>query len=243
MTSEWRHDFPIQDRNKGLRETPSRKQFKRKTRLVFNKRLRMKVFITLLSWIFKTLKIWLFLENIPQEILLKKNEEDFADFSKNGISVTELCQVYACTKFQVDILNNDRVLLFWRSKQPFFSLVPAFSVFFRFSKFVRFWPFRKFSRVIFRVLDEKLTRKHVSRCPNPKFSVWTFLDLVTLNDLEFTHRKPRMTFRRVTDTIHVVVLAYFPFPAALVRDKSRFSKSSNILSLTWPVTSSVTNRG
>ena len=34
------------------------------------------------------------------------------EFSKNGIYVKEPCQVYTCTKFQVDILKNARVLVF-----------------------------------------------------------------------------------------------------------------------------------
>ena len=42
---------------------------------------------------------------------------------------------------------------------------------FPFSKFVRFGPFKKYSRVMFRALGEKLTQKHVSRCLNPKFLV------------------------------------------------------------------------
>ena len=37
-------------------------------------------------------------------------------------------------------------------------------------------------------------------------------------------------------------IGFFPFHTALVCDKSRYSKSSNILTLTWPVTSSVTPR-
>ena len=88
-----------------------------------------------------------------------------------------------CTKFQVDIMENDRILVFWRSKTVIFHAVHGdFRIFPSFI-FSRFGPFKKCSRVIFRVLDGKLTQKHVSRRPNPKFSVWPFLDLVTLNML------------------------------------------------------------
>ena len=51
---------------------------------------------------------------------------------------------------------------FWyfeRRKQPFFTLLPGISVFSRFSNFVRFGLFKKYSRVILRVRDEKLTYK------------------------------------------------------------------------------------
>ena len=66
---------------------------------------------------------------------------------------------------------------------------------------------------MFRVLYEKLSQKHVSGNKNPKFLVWPFLDLVTLNDLDLEnfHRKLRMILRSVPDTIHVVVLTYFHF--------------------------------
>ena len=85
--------------------------------------------------------------------------------------------------FQLDILKNDQVLVFWRSKRPFLTLFPAISVFCPFSKFVLFGSFKKCFRVIFRVIDEKLPQKHVSRRQKPKFSVWPFLDLLTLNML------------------------------------------------------------
>ena len=96
-------------------------------------------------------------------------------------------------------------------KWPFFTLFPGISTFLRFSNFVRFRPFKKCSRVIFRVLDEKLTQKHVSRRQNQKFSVWPFPDLVTLNDLdlEYAQRKLIVILRSVPDTIHGVVLTYF----------------------------------
>ena len=95
----------------------------------------------------------------------------FFEVSKTGIYLKEPCQVYKCSKFQEDILKNARVLVFLRSKRPFFKLFPAISVFSRFSKFVLFEPFKKCSRVVFRVLEETLTQKYVSRRPNPKFSV------------------------------------------------------------------------
>ena len=135
---------------------------------------------------------------------------------------------------------------FWRfegRKRPFFTLYPAIPASFRFSKCVRFGPFKKCCRVPFRILDEKQNQKRVSHRANPKFSVRPFLDFVTLNDLdlEYAHRKLWMILGSVPDTIHVVILTYFHsirLQSAIKPD----SKLSNILALTWPVTSSVTPR-
>ena len=63
--------------------------------------------------------------------------------------VKELCQVHMYTKYQVDILKNDRVLVFARSKTAFFTLLPTISVLSRFSEFVGFCPLKKCCRVIF----------------------------------------------------------------------------------------------
>ena len=52
-------------------------------------------------------------------------------------------------------------------------------------RFVPFGSFQKFSDVIFHVLDEKLTKNHVSQHPNPKFSISPFLD--PLNDPDLRH--------------------------------------------------------
>ena len=44
--------------------------------------------------------------------------------------VKEPFQVYMCTKYQVDILKNDRVLVFPRSKKVIFHAIPCnFSIF------------------------------------------------------------------------------------------------------------------
>ena len=101
----------------------------------------------------------------------------------------EPCQAYIWTKFHVEILQNDRVSVLWRSKRAIFHTVSAISKFSLFSLFSDFGPFRSL------------------------ISVWPFLELMTLNDLdlEYAHRKLRMILRSVPDTIHVVVLTYFHF--------------------------------
>ena len=74
--------------------------------------LKMSVSIKLLSQIFQNLKISEVLKNRQQKYHFKKPFGKILEFSKTGLHVKELCYVYTCTKFQVDILKNDRVLVF-----------------------------------------------------------------------------------------------------------------------------------
>ena len=161
----------------------------------------------------KLWELWKLWKNKPQKCFQKMGKLFFNNFQNTRIYVHEPYQVYMCTKFLVTIFKNDLILMFWRSKNAIFTLFLAISVFSWFSKFVRFGPLSKCPRVIFLVLYEKLTQEHVSRCPKTKFSVWSSLDLVTLNelDLECAHQKLRMVLRCVQDTIFVVVLTCFHF--------------------------------
>ena len=59
-----------------------------------------------------------------------------SNFQKIRTCVKEPCQVYTCTKFQVDILKNVRVLAFRRSKTAIFHpisgdfcIFPIFKIF------------------------------------------------------------------------------------------------------------------
>ena len=166
----------------------------------------MNVSIKLLSRILKILNILKILKNNQQKILFSKKGKIY-EFSKNrGICERALSGVYVykgsssylekCPCFGVLKVENGH----FHAISDDFCIFPIFI-------FFRFGPFKKCSMVIFRVLDEKLTQKHVSGCPNPKFSVWPFLDLVTLNDLdlEYAHRKLRIILRSVSDTIFAVV--------------------------------------
>ena len=74
--------------------------------MVFNRMLKMNVSIRLPSRIFKILKILKTLKIINKKLFKKTN------FQKTGMYVKELCKVYMCTKFQVDVLKNDQVLVF-----------------------------------------------------------------------------------------------------------------------------------
>ena len=73
----------------------------------------MNISMKLLSGILEILKIQKFLKNNQQQkLLFSKNCWIFFEFSKNGKYVKEPYQVYMCTKFHVDILENDRGLVF-----------------------------------------------------------------------------------------------------------------------------------
>ena len=174
--------------------------------LNFNRRLRMSVSIKLLSPIFKILKILNFWKIINKKNPFKK-KENLSIYQKIGICVKEHCQVYMCTEFHEYILKNDRVLAFWKTKTACF-------LFLRFTIFQNLSELGRSKSVLgsfFVFLTKKMTQKDVSYCPNPKFSVWPSLDVVTLNDLdlEYAEWKLRMILRSVPDTIHVVVLTYF----------------------------------
>ena len=96
------------------------------------------------------------------------------EFSKKKRNICERAlSGVTCTKFQVDILKKAEFCRFEGRKQPFFTLFPAISAFFRFSNFFRFRPFKKCSRVIFRVLDEKLTKNmhHAAQTQNFQFDL------------------------------------------------------------------------
>ena len=69
----------------------------------------MNVSIKLLSENFT--KIENFDKQSTKNMICKKMGKCF-EFSKNGIYVEKPCQVYMCTPFQVDIVKNDRVLVF-----------------------------------------------------------------------------------------------------------------------------------
>ena len=166
----------------------------------------MNVSIKLLSRIFKIFKILKYKE---QKILFSKNEI-FVEFTiTRNMCERTLSGVY------VYIISSKYIEKWPNSGALKFEMGHYSRSFLRFLYFPDFHNFpdlgsSKCYRVIFRVLDEILTQKHASRHPNPKFSVWPFLDLVTLNDLDlqYVHRILRMIFRSVPDTIHVVALTF-----------------------------------
>ena len=74
--------------------------------------LRMLVASKLLSRIFQILKKKNIVKNNQRKYYPSKNGEHFQISKKHGIYVKEPCQIYTCTKFLPDILENVRVLAF-----------------------------------------------------------------------------------------------------------------------------------
>ena len=72
----------------------------------------MNASIKLQSRIFKFSKMLKILKNYLKKYYVKKIVKILEFSKKNGIYVKDPCQVYTCTKFQVDILKNARVLAF-----------------------------------------------------------------------------------------------------------------------------------
>ena len=106
---------------------------------------------------------------------------------KSGIPGKEHCQVHMCTKFQVDILKNDWVLIFLRSETANFYAISYAIYFIPFFKFCLMWAIQNLfcSHFFACVLDEKMTKNmcHWSK----QFSVWQFHYLITLIDLDLKY--------------------------------------------------------
>ena len=155
MTLEWRHLFPNLGRNKGLREMLSRAQLWRWNQMVFKRRLRMNDSIKQLSRIFKFLKTLIFFKEVIKKKIL------FSIFPNKIFEFSKYCNIYDRTLLDVYVrifkLGKWRTYGILKIKMAIFH---AFSWDFRifmFLNFIRFWRFKKCFRVIFRILDEKLT--------------------------------------------------------------------------------------
>ena len=143
--------------------------------MVLDRRSRMNSAIKLLSRIFEILKI------LKNNIIFKKFQSFFLNFQNPGYMWKNPIKYICVEKFKSVSWKMTKLWHFWFRKWLFFTLFPGISSFSRFSIFVRFGPFKKCFRVVFRVLDEKLTQKHVPSVPNIKFLISSFLDL----DLEW----------------------------------------------------------
>ena len=85
---------------------------------------------------------------------LKKR--DACDRALSGAYVCKIRYLVKCPSFAVLKVEN----AIFHGISGDFCIYPICKIF-------RFGPFKKFSLVIFRILDEKLTQKHVARRPNP----------------------------------------------------------------------------
>ena len=109
-----------------------------------------------------------------------------------------------------------------------------------------FWPIltlQKVFRVIFRVLCEITDRKTCIAALNHEFYLFDLFHLVTWDDLDlyYGHKAQEMILTDVSDTIHADSLALFALNIEIVLADVTKPEKSKILTLTWPVTSSVTS--
>ena len=86
----------------------------------------------------------------------------------------EHLSVNKCTKFQIDISKNGRVLPFWMSKRPFFKPFQTISAFLRFSIFFDLGRTKSVSGS-FCALFTKLDAKTCSALSKPKIYILIFL--------------------------------------------------------------------
>ena len=110
--------------------------------------------------------------------------------------------------------------------------------------FDRFWRFKKCFRVIFSVLCENLTLKTCIAALNHEKKFFDLFHLVTWDDLDlyYGYKAQEMILTDVSDTIHADSLALFALNIEILLADVTKPEKSKILTLTWPVTSSVTSR-
>ena len=147
------------------------------------------------------------------------------------------------TKLQVHIFKNGWDMTENMSKQALLTSFEDFTVIFQFRFFDRFWCFKKCFRVIFSRSLRKSDLKTCIAALNHDFFAWPFLlgDLTwpwpllwpqnTGNDANKCQWHYQCRFIGFVCVNIEIVLADVAKP-----------EKSNILTLTWPVTSSVTSR-
>ena len=140
-------------------------------------------------------------------------------------------QVYLCAKFQVDILKNDRVLIFW-TKTTTFHAVPRESCVLAIFKFCPIWAVQK-------VFEGHYSRSWPKNWPitfitPPKHELWPSLDLVTSTLNMITESLG--WYLELSQTRSMLFIDLFPFDTATKSD----TPNRHILTLTWAVTASVT---
>ena len=128
-------------------------------------------------------------------------------------------------------------------KQALFTSFRDFTVIFVILFSDRFWRFIKCFRAIFRILCENWP-KNMYRSSKSRNFLFDLFYLLTWDDLDlyYVYKAQKMILTDVSDTIHADSLALFALDIeSLLADVTKPEKSK-ILTLTWPVTSSVTSR-
>ena len=138
--------------------------------------------IKLLPWIWK---IWKILKLINKKYYFQQIGF-FFEFSKDRNICKKNCQLYVYTKFHVDILKIDRVLVFWRSKEVTFHSVSCDFCIFTIFKMCPTWTVQKVFYDHFCVLDKNWPKNmyHAAQTQNFQFDIsltsWPWMTL-TLN--------------------------------------------------------------
>ena len=130
------------------------------------------------------------------------------------------------------------------SKQVLFTSFRDFTVIFRILFFDRFWRFKKGFRVIFLRSLRKSDLKTCIAALNHEIFMFDLFHPVTWDDLDlyYGHKAQEMILADVSDTIHADSLAVFALNIEILLADVTKPEKSKILTLTWPVTSSVTSR-
>ena len=110
-----------------------------------------------------------------------------------------------------------------------------------------FWPILMLQKVVlgsFFAFFAKIWPKNMYRSSKLLFFLFDLFYLVTWDDLElyYGHKAQEMILTKVSDTIHADSLTLFAFNIEILLADVSKPKMSNILALTWPVTSLVTPR-
>ena len=165
------------------------------------------------NWKYQTVmstfhKYWFYIWKIINNALYLKKKLIFR--TKNGI-----CLMCTCTKIYEDILKNFRTMISWRSKidNPSSRYFSGY-LYFTDLQILPIWAVQKYVLgSVFAFLTKKFAEKHTSHVPNPKFSIWYFHRLKTLNDidLKYAHWRLRTVLRSVPDMIHIGSLTYLHF--------------------------------
>ena len=134
----------------------------------------------------------------------------------------------------------------WRKacqKQPLFTSFRNFTVIFRFY----FLTDSGASKSVLGSFSHSLRKSDPKTCIAALYPeiFWSdFFYLLTWDDLDlyYGHKTQELLLPNVSDTIHADSLALFGLHSEIVLADVTKPEKSNILALTWPVTSSVTSR-
>ena len=151
--------------------------------------------------------------------------------------------MYMCTKFQVDIFKKWLRYSIKHVKNRHFSRHFGTSPWF--SEFCFLTDFDASKSVLgsFFAFFAKIWPINMYRSSKSRFFLFALFNLVAWDDLDlyYGHKAQEMILTDVSDTIHADSLALFVLNIEILLADVTKPEKSKILTLTWPVTSSVTS--